>query len=306
MTERPDDSKRKFLRDIATGVIATSLGALVVNKLIDGEDVVETLVIPKLTKNELTERIQNLAPNRWVRFDKEISLRLGQAHPEYARKKSPSFQMAVEPFHFAQLDLLPNAQIGPCLDRLEMTSNLVTFGSPASNQCVAQLMGHHRDPDDPLTLRRMPDSQQAINFPINFMLEATKDRLIRRSMGAVYHEPRWGVEVAGEGIFFAKSDQGELASDYLVITRMRFDQNSDNTFLNFAGLHGPGTAAVKLLFENNLAFETLERAIRARTQDFHQSWQALVPVSQVKNVNGTHRPMEIDYQSIIVRNIPYG
>jgi hypothetical protein len=66
-----------------------------------------------------------------------------------------------------------------------------------------------------------------------------------------------------------------------------------------AGLHGPGTAACRLLLQDEKVLRHLKKEVRCLGRNSH-FWQALIPVTGITVEAGRDRPVGIDYKNIKV------
>jgi len=222
-------------------------------------------------------------------FNGSVNYCAGVIHPEHFDAVPYSMQLALTgPLNRAGLNEA-TTRVGKFVGVEVPTGNIVTVGSPNSNEFAFTLFGHRavgaggteylNNVHDPL-----------LPLPVRFLLNGPEVRdPSRRIVRGNYTEPNWGVVRNNHQLFPERKTSGQLHTDFLVLTKAPnvFDEHWDTTgnciFL-ISGIHGPGTQGFHLLLRDHLATEHLAQRVRALNSPY---WQALIPVSQIGPRPGT-------------------
>lgn len=241
-----------------------------------------------------------------VGFDltKDIAYPLGEIHPELKRPGQSMLDA------FSGFEAILRAQYGEVteLDHplgSNPDRNMVTFGSPNSNVWARQALGYNPVDEHGHELRVA--SGFGIEAPIKYGVSG-EGLIVDRLR---YKEPRWNLATPDGVLTPRLRDNGMLENDFLVLTstpntesartartldaRLRLREKSPlspadrhalekdaegpiDRLLIVGGLHGPGTAAAKLLMNDVRSVQRLAHAIRDAGA-LGGFWQAVIHVS---------------------------
>lgn len=306
--ENPEDPNRRLILGglFGAGALMVALQSKVAESVVDASrDAVVSLVSGDGSSSNEIELLQSLTKVHWVDFDKQLTLTSGDSHHFYQDKKSPSFMTAIGPFSAAHKNLF--SEVVPAREYTfeGIAGDVITFGSPVSNELMRQMLGYSAQSPDRLYMTHDP---RGMHLPFSFDLSGGTQTIVRNSRGLTHTEPSWAINTSGGDTFRPRlTEGGQLTTDYLVISRLPHPSGEYGRFLlSFAGLHGPGTAATRLLISSPKAFDSVERALSRAGVGFDDYWQALVPVVKVAQIDGTDRPIEIDEKSIEAERVIIG
>jgi len=231
-------------------------------------------------------------------FDSSASYCAGVIHPEHFDAVPFSMRLALRgPLHRAGLTETTK-RVGQFVGVEVPTGNILTVGSPNSNEFAYTLFGHRTigttgteylddARDHPLTL------------PIRFHLNGSAVRNPeRRIVRGKYWEPNWGLVYNHKPLFPERNLSGGLHTDYLVLTKVPnvFDKHwetTGNSVFLISGIHGPGTQGFYLLTRDHAAIDSLARRVRNLNAPY---WQALIKVSQVGASTGADASRDMAHQ----------
>ena len=179
------------------------------------------------------------------------------------------------------------------VDARLLSGNMVTAGSPNSNEIAYTLFGNAFIPGkstDTLAL----DPNHPLDLPIQFRSDPETIGDIRVSRGGGSYEAHWGLSVNGK-VFWPKlkkekNAQNWLETDYLVLSKLPnvFDgewQSQGSSVFSISGLHGPGTQGFKLLLEDPHAVELLNKKLQKLNSHY---WQVLIPVNKIGRISESY------------------
>jgi hypothetical protein len=222
-------------------------------------------------------------------FNGSVSYCAGVIHPEQFDTVPFSMQQAlIGPLHRAGLN-----EATKCVDQfvgVEVpTGNIVTVGSPNSNEFAFTLFGY-RTVGEAGTEYLDGARDRPLPLPVRFLLNGSEVRNpARRIVRGKYAEPNWGLIRDRAPLFPERKMSGRLHTDFLVLTKAPnvFDkrwETTGNCIFMISGVHGPGTQGFHLLLRDHGATEHLAKRVRAFNTPY---WQALLRVSQVGPGAGT-------------------
>ncbi|MGB3149007.1 MAG: hypothetical protein WBA91_14795 [Paracoccaceae bacterium] len=288
----------------STGGAVFSGMASLARKVVGSDGTAESNVPSQTThRPDALELVRGMDADIWINFNRDTALLRGTSHPFYHGEITPSMFASLSLFHTAHLAQFSNVRpaTGPAIHDIE--GDIITVGSPSSNELMRQLMGYEAKGDDPYVLTRRKGHQA---LPFEFILGHDGAPVIRYADGKQYQEPHWAIRNNRSGdLFSPRLQENELASDFLLITRLENPFLPNRYVLNFGGLHGPGTAAAAKLFSDQRSYEAVTKAVQSVLPQMarNRSWQALVPIASVARRSGTHVPENIDLQGIIAEPI---
>lgn len=234
----------------------------------------------------------------------QVAYPLGEAHPALAAP-GPSMLDAYASFRAMIRSQYPFATEVEQPPQASPERNMVTFGSPNSNEWARLALGYNPLGADGYQLG-VADGF-GIESPIRYGT-AGEGKPVNRLR---YHEPHWNLVTPDGALTPRLLDNGVLEEDYLVLSstpnlgsprtaralaaRLELQQNPAlalrdhdaltrlaqgpiDRLLIVGGLHGPGTAAAKLLLNDLKAMERLASEVRNAGAE-GGFWQAVVRTS---------------------------
>ncbi|HET9832646.1 MAG TPA: hypothetical protein VFP91_13075 [Vicinamibacterales bacterium] len=231
-------------------------------------------------------------------FNKSVSYCAGVIHPEHFDTVPFSMRLALRgPFHRAGISETTK-RVGQFVGIEVPTGNIVTVGSPNSNEFAFTLFGHQTI--GTTGTEYLDDAHdRPLSLPVRFLLNGpdVRNQALRIARGN-YTEPNWGLIRGHQHLFPERNLSGRLHTDYLVLTKVPnvFDEHWDRTGTSIfliSGVHGPGTQGFHLLLRDQRATESLVRRLQGLKAPY---WQALIPVSQIRPGTGTNEGRDVAHE----------
>ena len=189
--------------------------------------------------------------------------------------------------------LVEDSAVGP------LNGDLYLIGAPSSEGLSRAVFGYFPDSEGPdsLSIDNPP-----LPLPFRWVLSLSSvdpTHTAARFVAGKGRVERVNWRIAGpEGPFVPDvGDDGLLASDYLLVTRVRnfLSTRLDRYVTSVAGLHGTGTRAIELLLRDTTALRRLGRALPGPDA----SYQALFRVADINHRPGGTRARSIDFVTAI-------
>jgi hypothetical protein len=169
--------------------------------------------------------------------------------------------------------------------------NLVTFGSPTSNELARVALGYTRIDDSDMGLEYIPST--ALPLPFSYELDgraiAKSDSVhrfcYRTVSGRGIEIPNWGIRKSNGALLLPETHDGALLQDYLLISNLpnvfhKTSYEAGRRLINIGGTHREGTSAIQHLFTNKCILEELCGKIKQvkGEKSLVPYWQALILV----------------------------
>lgn len=228
-------------------------------------------------------------------FDSDVIYCAGAIHAERFREVPVSMQIGAggllvragvdkQTFRSARAVAVPSALAG----------NVVTFGSPSSNEIAAAVFGHRPLNRGAGTALMGREPNHPLELPVQFELvgEQVEARMVTRGL---YDEPNWGLRVCGQPVFPKVDNSGRLREDFCVLSKLpnvlaRNSRYNGNGLFVVAGLHGPGTQGLHNVLVNPRAVDKINRLVRSIHEPY---WQVVVPITGVRRDARTGRDLAV-------------
>lgn len=151
------------------------------------------------------------------KFDYGIVHPTAVSHAELAQvaRKGVGASMidAFSPFDRAFRHEFRNVRYEPVFLEHQRDCNIITFGSPSSNDIARGVLGYVSNPGSQFRLDLHPDAPR---YPVRYELE--EEAATVRRHGGRYAEPKWSIVTPEETLTPALTADGILTEDYLVIS----------------------------------------------------------------------------------------
>lgn len=243
-------------------------------------------------------------PENASRFDERFSLNIaaskslfpakrmvklagGRAHYQYPNSMHPDDKWACETILQHAAGMANEIRYEPKQPQASPFGSFVCTGSPVSNAWTRYFLEYHPVNAARPELGFLQNDNARLQLPFRFVL--SRD-IIKRVAKHAWHQagrwrrvPNWMIE-SRDGHFFIPNTE-EQHNDLLLITKLpnwRERELSgaklfDNDVLIFAGTHGVGTNAIRLLFDDIPLTEDL--LLKTSRYDY---WQVLLTVDKME------------------------